>query len=595
MTYIDLTYLPGTQKSPQQTEISMRSFTDTDKVHFPDGRLQTIPPYAATAFIDDYIELTGKCRAIHAIKITSTQVGTYFLMGTSYGLYVGRNGQLYNMTPLQTAAAATLGANPIATTNLSSTVTITYNSHGLAVGDRIKLSGASDVAGITAATVINIEHIVTETPTANTFKIILSAEANATTTGGGASVQIFKQIEAGNEDQDAASGYGVGLYGEGVYGIGGPSQGAQIFPRIWSFANFGNEIVMCPGDYNTGNGQKIYIWDGNTAIAPTVLTNAPTDCNWVNVVNNSVVALCGETVKISEIGDATVWSGVTYYEVPLQRVWKLISCHVFNEKNAVIFTPNEAFLLRYVGGADIWDLSDLTLEDGIIAPYAACVLDSSMYWRGYRGSYAYNGSPPAKIDNPQNDDWIIENTNFGKNWKSFAYPDSQSHEWYFHWAIPTESEPTDYVIHNIVNGSHTLGKMDRTSAQRPYTIDTLFYMAEDAAGSPTLYRHFIQAPTTFSWYAYTSMSYGDDANRRVTIDRVYPDSNQDGDITMNMTLQEYPQGTLYVTPNYTISPTTEYLSVKGGGRLVGFRISGTNVAYNMGAWKFNARPLGRRA
>ncbi len=595
MTLIDVVYQAGTQKSPQQTKISAPAFTDTDHVHFPDGRLTTLPPYSAASLTSDYVTFLGGVRSVHAIKITGANVGTYFLFGSNTRLYVAKNSTLYNITPLSTVAAATLGTDPLTTVNTDFTLTVAYTSHGLAVGDRIRLSGATNVGGVTAATYINIEHIVATVPTANTFTVEMGFAATSNATGGGGAVQIFKQIAAGNLDQDLATGYGVGEYGEGVYGVGGASLTAQIYPRIWSFGNFGNEVVMCPGDYTTGDGQKIYIWDGSVTTAPTILTNAPTDCNWVSVVNNSVVACCGETIKISEQGDATVWSGITYYEKSLERVWKVISCHAFNDKNAVLFTPNEAILLRYVGGGDIWDLSDLYLDDGAIAPLAACMLDAVMYWRGYRGSYMYNGAPPTRIENAQNDSWIIENTNYGKTWKSFAMPDPENHEWYFYFASSAYNEPSDYVIHNTVNGSHTLGLMNRTAAQRPTVIDSTFYMANSTSTSVagSVYRHFTLGAVTFNWYAETSMAYGFGGENRVMVDKFFPDSNQSGTITLNMMTKEYPQGATTTSSSYSVTPSLQWLSVKAAGKLVGMKFSGTG-SFTTGAWKMNITKLGRR-
>ena len=87
-------------------------------------------------------------------------------------------------------------------------------------------------------------------------------------------------------------------------------------------------MIICPGDYSSGDGQKIYIWDGDTDVAPTVLTNAPTDCNYVFVYNNAVVALCGNRVDISKVGDATVWTPASdnnAYTVDIERTQRIIA------------------------------------------------------------------------------------------------------------------------------------------------------------------------------------------------------------------------------------------------------------------------------
>lgn len=593
MTLIDVQYKPGTQKSTQQTELSEMAFVDTDHVHFPDGRLTTLPPYAVAVFSSDYVTFLGGARAVHATKLTGTHVGTYYLIGTHSRLYAANANYLYNITPLVTSATATLGTDPLALVNGDATMTVTYAAHGLAVGDRIKFSGATHGTAGFANSYINKEHIVATVPTSGTFTVELAANAPATdATEGGAAVAIYKQIAAGNLDQAVAIGYGAGLYGEGLYGQGGASASAQTFPRIWSFGNFGNEVVMCPGDYATGDGQKIYIWDGDLTVAPTVLTNAPTNCNWVSVVNNSVVALCGRTVKISEIGDGTVWSGLTYYEKTLERVWKMVSCFTHGEKEAVIFTPNEAIILRYAGGGDLWDISDLYTEDGIIAPMAASVLDTIMHWRGARGTYSFDGSVVKKEINEQNENWLIENINYGKAWKSFATSDTKNAQWYFYFPAGSDSEPGNYVIFNPAGNHYTLGEMARTAAQRPGFVDSTFLMVNGTSASVAgaIYRHYTMGAVTFSWYAETADFGGAD---RFMCNLFEPDSNQSGDISLTIKTRERAQGTQSTGSAYTIASSTAWQTVKAAGRYMALRFSGSAAA-TLGMWKMNLIKMGRR-
>jgi len=499
------------------------------------------------------------------------------------------------MTPLKTTGD-TLATDPLALVNGDRTMTVTYTAHGLAVGDRIRISGATHGTGGFADANINIEHIVATVANANTFTVEMPNAAPATdATEGGAAVVVYKQIDAGFIDQSAATGYGTGEYGEGLYGQDGPSVAAQQFPRIWSFGNFGNEVVMCPGDYASGDGQKIYIWDGNLDEAPTVLSGAPTDCNWVAVVNNSVVALCGRTVKASEIGNGTVWTGATAYSKTLERVWKLVAAHNVGEKGAVIFTPQEAILLTYVGGGDLWDLSDLYTADGILSPMSACMRETVLWWRGARGCYTFDGgSPVQREENTQNEEWILANTNYGKAWKSFAvYDQTTGNQVYHYFPTGTDSEPGDYVIHHK-DGHWTLGRMSRTSAQRPGVLDSTFFMtdASSASVAGTVYRHFTSGAVTFNWYAETSDSYYDGGSARVMVDQFVPDTSQSGTITLQIKTRERPQGSQETSATYSITTATETQTVKAAGNLIALRFSGSS-AFTLGAWKMNVMKLGK--
>lgn len=688
MALINVQYQPGTQKSPQNTEVSAPFFTDTDHVHFPDGRLRTIPPYATAGTVSDYVTLLGGARTVHAHKFTGTNAGSHYMIGTSEKLYTIYNGNLYNITPFSGQRAAvlgtdpmavssgdatltitweshglsvgdcvlftgvtdlggidedvyinnidfrvdtvpdsdtitvemgttasssdsagggsnivattmehaiTLGADPVSTTSGSSELTITDGTHGLAVGDRIKLLGLTATNGITANE-LNAEHIVETVPTASTFTISVASNASGTGTGGGSDGVIIKEIDSGNLDQAAAEGYGVGLYGEGVYGVGGDAVNAQSYPRIWSFADFGDNVVMCPGDYSAGDGQKLYLWDGDLTKAPTILENAPTDCNFVLVVNNHIVALREKTIQIAEIGTTSVWSGITTYTNQIQRAWRLVSGVEYTQQEGIIWTPNFTLRLRYVGGQDIWDVSTLIEECGILAPNAHCIRNNVLFWRSQRDAYAYDGSPPKLVDNVQNGDWITENLNFGQAWKCFAYADPEHNQWWFHFPTGDDDEPNDYVIHNLSYNSFTLGEMARTGAQQNGFLDDRFYMANSTSTSVagSAYAHFTSGAVTFDWDATTSEAYAFDGEYRGMFDQFFVDSNQSGDITLNLLTREYPQGALTTSSDYTVSSDSTYITTKAAGKLIGLKFSG-NVQFALGGWKMNVRRLGRRS
>ena len=603
---IDVKYAPGTQKSPQQTELSAPAFTDTDHVQFTDGRLTTIPPYnsavftAATTITGTACEsLLGGLRSIWAQKLTGTYIGTYYFFATNTRLMVVKNNILFNITPIQSASATTLGNNPLTMTSGSKVVRVAHTAHGYVTGDRIKISGVGGAVRGIPQVELEAEFIIKKFD-ANAYDIqVTTTTATSSGTGGGAGVGVKGQIAAGNLNQQALQGgeFGGGIFGAGIFGSGGTATGdAQSYPRIWSFATFGNNIAMCPGDYEAGDGQLIYFWDGNTAIAPTKLTNSLTGNNWIAGVNNSIVAARGRTISICGLGTETVWSGLTFTEKDLERVWKVVSIHPFTEKSAVMFTPNEAILLRYDGTAgSLWDMSDLFTEDGILSPMSAALLDGVLYWRGQRGVYRYDGGPVTKVVNIQNEDWILANTNYGQAWKSFAMSDPQNGQWWHYFPTGSDNEPNDYVIYNPNNEtpSWTLGEMARTAAQRPGVLDSKLYMGNGTSASVagTAYLHFTSGAVTFDWFAEQAFAYYDDGSQRVMIDKVVPDGNQDGDIDLTFYGRESPRGAENTFGPYTIEDDTEHVSVKAAGHVVKARFEGSSAA-TMGAYKLNVKPLG---
>jgi hypothetical protein len=249
-----------------------------------------------------------------------------------------------------------------------------------------------------------------------------------------------------------------------------------------------------------------------------------------------------------------------------------------------------------VGGADIWDISDLYTQDAAIAPQATATLDEALIWRGHRGTYHYDGGVVKRITNILNEDWIIRNINSNSIYHSFAYADQENEEVYIHFPTGSEAEPSDYVIlSNIgqaaqlgITADFTLGQMDRTAAQRPAMYKNKFFMVDGT----TTYSHFTRGTFSASWYAETAFGMAGKGEQRIIIDKFFPDSNQSGDITLEIITREHPQDADRSMGTWTITSTTQVMSVKAAGRLVKLKFSGSTEA-TIGFWTYNIRFLGR--
>lgn len=83
-------------------------------------------------------------------------------------------------------------ANPIRTTNLSSTIYIEHSCHGLHVGDTATISGATAVGGLTAGQ-INGSRAVTAID-GKGYQVVAGASATQTTKGGGSNVLSARNV-----------------------------------------------------------------------------------------------------------------------------------------------------------------------------------------------------------------------------------------------------------------------------------------------------------------------------------------------------------------------------------------------------------------
>lgn len=97
---------------------------------------------------------------------------------------VGDSGSVVLTSPNTiTSSAVAMAANPVATTNTSTTVTITSAAHGLITGDAVTLAGLAATGGVPAGE-LNATHIVTVVD-ANTYTITSTTAATSTVAAGG--------------------------------------------------------------------------------------------------------------------------------------------------------------------------------------------------------------------------------------------------------------------------------------------------------------------------------------------------------------------------------------------------------------------------
>ena len=115
---------------------------------------------------------------------------TYRYSGFTYGRdvtdasSVGDNDQEVISSPNTiTSAAVAMANNPVATTNTSTTVTITSAAHGLITGDTVTLAGLTATGGVPAGE-LNATHVITYVD-ANTYTITSTTAATSTVAAGG--------------------------------------------------------------------------------------------------------------------------------------------------------------------------------------------------------------------------------------------------------------------------------------------------------------------------------------------------------------------------------------------------------------------------
>lgn len=272
----------------------------------------------------------------------------------------------------------------------------------------------------------------------------------------------------------------------------------------------------------------------------------------------------------------------------------IMACSV--REGTLIWTEDEAWLMRYIGLPFIYSIERIGFSCGLIAPRAFATTAGRCVWMGREGFWLYDGGVvkplPCDVasyvfDGIDPDTGILytngsENSLFNEVW--FWYPSMGS------------SVPDKYVIYNYAEGWWSIGEMTRTAASGagvfPYPMATDasndLYFHEDgwtAAGVSLVGARFAETGTVniqsgnkiqMVKQALTDSGYGYDSTQI----KIYTTFTPDG--------QEYEYGPFNPRPD-------GYTDMRATGRDMRFRITSTQDSdWSIGEVRFDTMPKGGR-
>lgn len=527
----------------------------------------TVTDTAHKLVAGDTIELSGASavNGIPAGDINSTQ----FIRSTtanSYTIIVSTNA---------TSTGSGGGGSVVRATDI---ITMNVSAHGLNESDRIKITGAADTGGILAAD-INAEHIIRNVST-NAFDISTGAIATSSVTGGGGSgVEYQEPIPAGLVNASVGSGYGLGLYGVGLYGVAKTSV-TVLPPQIWSHDRFGDLVVCC-----RGNGNEVYSWDSNTDEAPAPIANAPDEVNYVFVSDSIVVCLGYDGATSNQVDNAITWSDqaqITNWSTGqsgsdvIEGAGRFIS-HVAVRGENLLFTDNQTYLFRYIGGQLIWQTRLLDGGIGIIAQNARVSASGIAYWMAEDNFYMYRGGNVEVIPSNTSTEctclnYVFKDLNYGQRAKIHCYYNDEFREVAWHYPSETSNEPDRIVRVNIDTYAWAIDELDRSASEYPASIEP---QPQLSSVNGPVYLHEVGVNDDgagMEWQLDTGYLFG--GTNTVQHAAFMPDVNFTGTFTTNLKTKDYPLSADKHNVDYTVSNSTDRIATELNGRFWKYSISG---------------------
>jgi len=250
-----LTLKPGVNRENTRYT-NENGWYESDKVRFRQGTPEKIGGWSRISTST----FLGICRSLWAwVTLSSVKL---IGVGTNLKFYISQGGLYNDITPNRTVVTLT---NPFATTNLSTTVTVTDAAGGFINGDFVTFTGGTAVGGLTISGEYQLTYL-----SGTTYTITASSAATSTVAAGGGTVYAVYNINTGPAFAVSLSGWGASTWSSGPWGTGATGLTDQI--RIWNQYNFGQDLIYGP------KGGGIYYWNatiGATAKTFTVTIATP--------------------------------------------------------------------------------------------------------------------------------------------------------------------------------------------------------------------------------------------------------------------------------------------------------------------------------
>lgn len=533
-----------------------------------------------------------------------SSVTASYQINTGLDSQAGGNGWGAGQWPITQVSSL---SNPFATTNGSTTVTVTHTSHGLSTNDYVFFSGATSVGGIDAIyftytkqiTVVNL----------NSYTIEMPFAATSTATGGGAVTEYAQ-------------------FGSRGWGQASEENAANIL-RLWSQDNFGEDLIF--GVRNGG----IYYWQKSLGLTSRGVTIAslssdptcPTLASQIMISDRDrhVIAFGADNgdgildpmrVRWSSQEDYTVWTATPENTAGDIRLGfgSYIICAVETKRATMIFTDSAVYSMQFVGPPYTFSVDQVGSNITVMGYNAAVAVDDSVFWMGRDGFFLFSGqviSMPCPIE-----EYIFEHLNMDQSDKVYAGVNTAFNEVTWFYPSLNSSECDSYVTYNYVEQVWTYGSLARTAwidrGIRPYPIapnpaDHRLYNHElgynDGSSVP---------PLPINSYIESSPVDIAEGDQFMLISRIIPDlsirtfQTNPTSPTVNFTLktQNFPGQNYSETQ---VSPVTKTASVPIGqytkecfvrlrGRSVVMRVEADQVdmGWRLGSPRLDLRTDGRR-
>ena len=611
---------PGIDK--QNTEYGAEGrWVDCDNVRFRYGLPEKIGGWEKVT--SD--ALVGATRAI--LSYSDLKGVKYIVYGTNKKLYAYSEGSYADITP--TRSTGTGNITQFATTNGSTTVTVTDSSHGALIGDFVTIASVSGAVGGISAANLQGEFEILTVPTGNTYTIEAKAAASSDATG--ATANATYQINTGAAVSLFGYGWGAGTWSTSTWnttreGLTG-GEGVLLQSAKWALDNWGEDVLALQFDGG------LFYWDTSDGLSSnlagtTEVSGAPTKSRFMIVSGDDrhVICLGTETtigttstqdnmfIRWSDQESTSDWTPTATNTAGSFRLTdgNQINTAVRSRGAVMIWTDTALYSMQFIGAPLTFGFKQIGSNCGAVGINAAVDVSGNSYWMSNDSFFVYDGAVkkiPCSVQ-----DYVFDDINKNAQQDVFCAANSNYNEVMWFYASANSDQIDRMVTYNYAENLWYVGTLARTSwsdyGVYPVPYATQFKSTDTTATISTITG--LKAGRTFVFLHETGteddgsamanhIESGDidiaDGDNFMSISRVIPDfKNLTGTADVTIKTRPYPSGNQTTHGSFDVTTSTTKVNTRIRGRQVAVRISSDAIGdkWRYGTMRLDIRPDGMR-
>ena len=281
------------------------------------------------------------------------------------------------------------------------------------------------------------------------------------------------------------------------------------------------------------------------------------------------------------------------------------------DREIAIWTDTALYSMMWVGkDRGVFNIQIISSDIDIASRNAYVTANNTVFWMGDNNFYSY-GRSVDQLDCPVLDK-VFDDFGYVESGKIVCGKNSLFNEIIWFYVSSSGTEIDKYVTYNYVNGTWAYGDMSRTawadSGIREFP-QSAYPESTSGIGYSVILNHedgYQDDGSKMDSWVESGFLDIPDGDYSMFIDRYVPDyrvisSGGQNRLSTEITIRDYPSSTTSSTSQSTVTPTTEYVSLRLRGRTISVKVTdllsdGTNdqFGWELGVQRINAKADGRR-